>query len=159
MTPDVIDGARTPRAERNAEAATTKRQAGRTIPDGKVVFQARGARYRLQLTAPDDQKLPDGRILKGKQAKVAIFDEYFLTLDEKKDAEKIQMIRDHQDFGLDFWDFSSTLARIQERRVEEAVKTFQDADPDSKKAILAALAASTDDDFKVPGAAKAGDKK
>lgn len=158
MTPDVIDGARTPRADRNAEAASTKRQAGKTIPDGKVVFQARGARYRIQLTAPDDQRLPDGRILRGKQAKVAVFDEHFLTLDEKKDAEKIQMIRDHQDYGLDFWDFRDTLARVQERRVEEAVKTFKDADPESKKAILAALAASTDDDFKIPGV-KAGDKK
>lgn len=149
MNPDVIDGYRSTRDERDKQATASKRQAGRAIPDGKVVFQSRGGRYRLQLTAPDEEKQSDGR-LRRKRAVVAQFDEFFLVLDEKKEAEKIGMIREHADYGIDFWDFADTLRQVQERRVEDAVKTFASVDPESRKAILAALAASNDESFEVP---------
>lgn len=144
MQPQVITGARGPR-----ELVHAKRSQGPVaIPDGKRVYQAVAARYQLQLTAPGDERLPDGRILRGKKPLKVMFSEFFVTLDEAKDAEAILMLEEHPDFGRDFWNFQAILDSQKEARINQALEVLRD--PDARQAITQALAASGDDDFKLP---------
>lgn len=155
--PEVVTGARGPRDERERERMNTEANSGMTaVPKGKVVFQAIGARYRIQLTAPEERKLSDGRVVRDKPL-VAQFAEHFLLLDEKKDAQSIELIKAHESYGVDFWDFADILEKKKQKQVEDTRKIL--ADPEVKARILAELKASGDTDFalpsKVPGSVSA----
>lgn len=160
-SPEVLTGARAPRSERMQEAERQRAERAQRgsgiadIPAGKVVFQAVALRYRLQLTAPEERKLSDGRVIRDR-ALVAKFDDGLIVLDEKKDAHTIELIRNHQDYGTDFWDFQEKIAQARARKTEEAVKSLADvaATPEGRQRLREALAASGDDDFAAPKAGK-----
>lgn len=158
-SPEVLDGYREPASERNARAAeqAAKRGSGLApIPEGKRVFQAVALRYMAQLTAPIEQRMTDGRIIKGDRAICAKFDGGLLTLDVKKDAKTIELLEQHPDYGKDFWDFAKTVADAEKRRLEEASKSLDAlaATPEGRERLRAALEAAGDEDFETPGATK-----
>lgn len=139
--PEIIAGARGPIDVRQSmqTAGESRRGAGlAAIPSGKVVFQSKWTKYRLQLTAPEEHKLSDGRIKRDKAIAVQ-FIENFAILDEKTDTKTIEMMREHAQFGNDFWDFSTVLEGIKVQKVKDAVATL--ADPAFKAAIIEALQA------------------
>lgn len=151
FTPEIVTGARGPR-----ELVAPKEIRGPVgIPEGKRVFRAKATRYRLQLSAPEDLRLGDGRIVKGPKPLVAQFGEGFLILDLKKDADRIGLITQHVDYkgngGLDdVWDFADEIAEARENRLSTAVQTALQATPEERAAILEALAAGDAEDFKLP---------
>lgn len=152
--PEVIEGYRSPRGERNAEAqrqAAQRDSGSKTVPAGKTVFQAVAARYRIQLTAPEEVKRSDGTYKRDK-ALVALFDDYMLILDDVKDQEKIKRIKAHDSYGVDFWDFADVLQKAKERKAEEAIKSLKDvaATPEGRAALVEALKSSGADDFEIP---------
>lgn len=139
--PEIIAGARGPIDVRQSmqTAAEARRGPGlAAIPSGKVVFQSKWTKYRLQLTAPEEHKTSDGRIKRDK-AIVIQFNENMAILDEKKDARAIELALEHSQYGNDFWDFKTVLEGIKVKKVQEAVATL--ADPEYKAAIIEALRA------------------
>lgn len=141
--PEMITGARGPRDQRTAQAeaqVAERRPGALVIPDNEVWFQAKYRRYRVQLTAPQDERLPDGRIRRGAPI-VAQFDDYFLRLklDKKKDEEKLNYLLEHDSLGTDFWNFQTILDAQKESARTQAVSTL--ADPEQRKLIIAALQA------------------
>lgn len=147
--PEVLTGARGPQDE---VIEKPKARPGRyqQIPEGKVIFQAIAGRYRLQLTAPEDLRLTDGRIQRGERPLVAQFAEYMLVCDEKKDAKMIELIRAHPDFGREFWDLKDKLVLAKEKQTKSAVDFVLGADEDQKAAILEALLQGKSADFDLP---------
>ena len=150
MVPEIVEGYRGPRGEHRPKA---ERDTGKVIPTGMRLFQFRASRYRLQLTAPTDDRLPDGRIKKADKALVVVADEFFKLLDSEKDKAAIAMLEQHPDYGVDFWDFADTLKQKREEKEREALKVLQD--PVSRAKIIEALRASGDDDFSLPASGKA----
>ena len=57
------------------------------IPEGKQIVQFTHARYRLQLTAPIEQKDSEGRVSR-KKAMVVVADEGLKILDKIKEKSK-----------------------------------------------------------------------
>lgn len=143
--PEVITGYRGPRDETREAAPASPAKA---IPEGKTVFQFIASRYRLQLTAPRSIVLPDGRIEPGARPLVVVADEGFKTLDNKKDAKTIELVRQHNYYGTDFWDYSETLKGIQEARTKSAISVLDD--PESRAKIIEALKQMGEDVFKLP---------
>ncbi len=156
MTPDIITGARAPREDRLREIAT-RRSAGANpvAPEGFMTFRAIAASYRIQLTAPEDQKLPDGRILRSRPIAV-VFNNYFLHLNPEKaeDVQKIEMIMAHPHYGTDFFDFAQEQEKRKKEKAKEFVQVLQD--PAGRAAIIEALKASGETDFVLP---KSGQEK
>lgn len=155
MEPEVLTGARGPRDQRLAQVAEQNSakpaKFATGIPAGKVVFQAVAAKYKIQLTPATEQILPDGRKILGRATR-ADFSEGFLILDEKKDAFAISQIREHRDYGRDFWDFSEVLAAAKQAQVNAAISIL--ADPVARKAIVEALRESGAEDFVLPSASQ-----
>lgn len=152
--PEVIEGYRSPRGERNAEAqrqAAQRDSGSKTVPAGKTVFQAVAARYRIQLTAPEETKRSDGTIKRDK-ALVAQFDEGLLILDDVKDKERIERIKAHASYGVDFWDFAEVLQKAKEKKAQVAIESLKDvaATPEGRAALVEALKSSGADDFEIP---------
>jgi len=143
--PEVVEGYRGPRDETRLAAPVPP---ARAIPEGKTVFQFVADKYFLQLTAPVDQLGPDGRIIRGDRSKAVKADEGFAILDNVKDAEVIQMVREHPDWGRDFWDYASVLAGQKKAKQDEALKVL--LDPESREVILQALREAGVDDFALP---------
>jgi len=156
-TPEVVEGYRTVRSEAVA-LAEARPSPEKLIPAGKTVFQFVANRYRLQLTAPEDSRLPDGRILRGAKPLVIIAEEGFKVLDNVKDKVAIQMLRDHRDYRKDFWDYQETLNLAQAARESEALKTLENSEalqnPEVRAKVVALLKQSGDEDFQLPSAAK-----
>jgi hypothetical protein len=142
--PDVIAGARGPRDERDAivKARNAERPAGPVeIPDGEVWYQSRYSRYRIQLTSPEIQRLPDGRIM-GDRPIVAQFVDGFLRLKPEKnklDKKTVELLTDHPQLGNLFWNYEDTLRRVKQAQVEQATSVLRD--PEKRKLIVAALQA------------------
>lgn len=161
-TPEVITGARGPRDEREAivAAAQAKRIPGPVeIPANEVWFQAKYTRYRVQLTAPADQRLPDGRVLRENPV-VAQFEGTMLKLkkDNKKDAKKIELLMAHPRFGTDFVDFSTVLANAKTAERDRATAVLQD--PEQRRLIVEALKAEgVDFDLPTPPKSRGQSKK
>lgn len=153
-TPEVITGYRGPRDETRPAAPAAP---AKLIPEGKTVFQFVASKYRLQLTAPKSRTLPDGRIEAGDRPLVVVADEGFKTLDNVKDKKTIQLIRDHQYFNTDFWDYADVVKGVQEARTAQAIATL--ADPDARAAIVEALKQMGEDGFKLPGKGSKGAKQ
>jgi|SRR5687767_10024050 hypothetical protein len=150
-TPEVVDGYRGVRAEREASAVRGSGPAPAAIPAGKVTFQFKTVRYRLQLTAPVEARLTDGRIISGGRALFVQADQGFKTLDEVKDAETIRMVREHPYFGVDFWDFATVLEKGEKARREQALDVLKD--PKQRALVierLRELQESGDADFTLP---------
>lgn len=149
--PEVITGARGPRNEvRERSARRSPGLAG--IPEGKTVFRFSHARYRLQLTAPEEVKRSDGTVYRAK-ALVVMADNFKTTLDNLKDAETIERIRKHEAFGVDIFDMADDFRAVKERQTQAAIDLL--ADPEAKAAIIAALKASGEEDFALPGEKRA----
>lgn len=156
-TPEVVDGARAPRSERDAEAKRNQRKGAgfAVIPDNKRVVQFSHAKYRLQLTAPIEQRDLEGRVSR-KKAVVVVANEGLAILDKVKDANAIDMIfgneekgiEPHSHLGVDFWDFANTVADAKQKKINAARELI--ADPEARAQILAALAESEDEGFEVP---------
>jgi hypothetical protein len=156
-TPEIVDGARAPRPEREAEAKAKRQPGGgfAVIPEGKRVVQFTHARYRLQLTAPTEQKDSEGRVSR-KKAIVVVADEGLKILDKVKDKFAIDMIfgnpdegiEPHSHLGTDFWDFADVIKSAKNKKVTAAKELL--ADPEARAEILAALAESEDEGFDVP---------
>lgn len=152
-TPEVLTGARGPRDERLAleQAAIAKRLPGLpSIPEGQVWFKSKYYRLRVQLTAPEDVRLPDGRLKRG-VGLVVQFNEGFAKLNEKKDAERIQLLRERENFGIDFWDFQTEIDAMVKEQQENAVTVLRD--PRSREAIVKQLIAEGVD-FALPTRSK-----
>ena len=153
--PQVIEGARGPRDQRDAQygqVSSAPRPAGHNlIPEGKRVYQSTAAKYMLQLTAPEDLRLADGRLIRGAPPLRAIFSEYFLALDTKKDTERIKMLDEspynRKNGGEDFWDYQSILDAAVDARRATAIQTL--SNPADREAIIAALKAEGVD-FELP---------
>jgi len=154
--PEVLTGAREPRAARGF-ADPSKPNPGLTaIPEGKLVIKFTHNKYRLQLTAPDHERLPDGRILKGARALVVQAVDRVAVLDLEKDERVIELLKEHSSFGTngpgsgDFWDFADEIQQSKEKRIADALTTIKAFDdPESRKRIIEALQASGDD-FQLP---------
>jgi hypothetical protein len=160
--PEVLTGARGGPEERKqlGAAQAAKRGTGPDeIPANEVWFQARFTRYRVQLTAPQDQKLPDGRVLRENPI-VGQFDKAMLRLrkDIKKDAKAIELLRKHRSYGRDFWDFADVLEQMRQKEVDDAVSVLKDP---SKKALILAQLKAEGVDFVLPEkqASKSGRSK
>ncbi len=152
--PQVIEGARGPRDARDEQYGNAPRPTGLDqVPAGKRVYQSLAASYVLQLTSPEDERLPDGRIKKGAKPIRAQFKGGFLIVDEKKDAVMIGML-DESDYnqangGSDFWDFQKVLDGIVKARRDQAVSVL--GNPADRAAIIEALKAEGID-FELPKA-------
>ena len=154
-TPEMVEGYRTPRADAVA-AAEAKPRPGRIIPEGKTMFQFKGLRYRVQLTAPENSRLPDGTILRGAKPLVVVAEEGFKLLDNVKDALAIKKLKEHQHYKIDFWDFQDKLDQQQAEREASALATLQDSaalqNPEVRAKVIALLKQSSGEDFELPGA-------
>jgi hypothetical protein len=146
-TPEVIDGYRGPRSEVRADRVPG--QGVLSIPAGKRRFSANGLKYRLQLTNPRPTALPDGRWLDPEKAKVVVFEDGVIQLDEVKDAETIRMIEEHPYFNRDIFDVAPQLAAAEKARVDGATKTILGLAPADRELILQQLQASKEKDFNV----------
>lgn len=140
--PQVLEGVRGPRDERQAAAVAPPATGLDSVPETKRVYQSAMAKYQLQLTSPEDERLPNGRVIKGKPLKAAFVDG-FLILDRKKDAEMIGFL-DSSDYneangGVEFWDFQTVIDKAAEKRRSIAVETL--SNPDDRAAIIAQLKA------------------
>jgi hypothetical protein len=149
--PETITGARGPAEERSSlvqQKLAERRTGAVEIPENEVWYQARFTRYRVQLTAPQDNRLPDGRILRTNPL-VAQFDNAMLRLkkDKEKDAKKIELLEEHPSLGRDFWHFADVLEQQKTQEREQAVDVL--ADPDQRKLIIEALKAEGGD-FELP---------
>lgn len=170
--PEVIAGYRgtrdTMKAEARANAA--KRGSGETpiIPPGKRVFQFRGAKYRFQITAPQDLRLTDGQLIRGGKAKVVQAENGMAVLDMVADADVIKVLDESKyntkNGGQDFWDFAEVLDRAAKKQAEATVTALtnpevlgQLSEADKLK-ILERLTAGTDEDFSLPGKGKVEEK-
>jgi hypothetical protein len=150
-TPEVITGARAPRSDRDAEIAARRSTGANPVtPEGFITFRAIAASYRVQLTAPEDLRLGDGRILRGEKPLVAVFKNYFLHLNPEKeeDMKKIDLLMNHSHFGIDFFDFAEEQKARKKEKAKEVVEML--ADPEGKAAIMEALRASGEVDFELP---------
>jgi hypothetical protein len=158
-SPEVIDGYRAGRSERVAEVNARNAKLGTgaapTIPSGKRAFQAKAAKYRLQVTAPQDLRLSDGRLLRGDKAQAVQWDGYMVFLDIEKDALKIEAIEKSPYYGKDFWDFEVIVARAKEKQAQSALTSLTDpsvlstlSQADREK-IVETLLATQDEDFAV----------
>ncbi len=146
--PQIVEGYRPSRDERDRAAKPVS--GSRLIPEGKRAFQAVAARYRLQLTNPQDVILPDGRKIPGRPISVT-FDENFKILDLKTDANLIELILESDAFKQGrVWDYSDVIERAKVGRVAAAVAVLQD--PEDRAAIIEALKASGELDFVLPNA-------
>lgn len=156
-TPEIVDGARGPRPERDAEAKAKHRTGGgfAVIPEDKRIVQFTHAKYRLQLTAPIEQRDLEGRVSR-KKAVVVVAEEGLAILDKKKDADTIDRIfgneekgiEPHSHLGTDFWDFAGVIAGAKSKRVSAAKELL--ADPEARAEILAALRESGEESFELP---------
>lgn len=172
-TPEVLTGARQPRSERQAEIDTRNAKlvpGRRTIPEGKRIFRFVAAKYRLQLTAPRDQHLPDGRIQSGGKAKRVDAVDNFAVLDVVKDKDIIEMMvgvpedgveperwqkPPHTSYKKDFWDLADEIAAAETAQKSQAINVVLEhmKDPEVRAALEQALYASENEDF------DPGDKK
>lgn len=156
-TPEIVDGARGPRGEREAEAKSKRKPGGgfAVIPDNKRVVQFTHAKYRLQLTAPIEQRDLEGRVSR-KKAVVVVAEEGLAILDKVKDANAIDMIfgneekgiEPHSHYGVDFWDFADVIKSAKDKKIDQARELL--ADPEARAQILAALAESEEEGFSLP---------
>ena len=140
--PQVLEGVRGPREERTAKAAAPQVAGNDLIPATKRVYQSSMLKYQLQLTSPEDERLPNGRLVKGKPLR-AVFVDGFLILDRKKDKETIEFL-DSSDYneaqgGNQFWDYQTVLDKVVEKRRSLAVETL--SNPVDRAEIIAALQA------------------
>lgn len=170
--PEVITGARGPASERSAQyQEATQRRPGPGekylggIPAGKKVYQFSkevASRYRLQLTAPYDEKLPDGRIRVADRAKVVTAENYFLVLDTVVDKAIIDLIEGipepgvepfrwqtppHKYFGTHFWDYAAVAEDLRRKAISQAADTLVHntealKDPETRKRVIEALVAT-----------------
>lgn len=150
--PAVITGARGPENRNPTEVA----QGGaglNAVPEGKRMFRFVKSAYQLQLTAGVVRKLPDGRETYEKPIKLKA-DEFFVTLDKVKDKDKIEMVEQHPDYGLDFFDFGEQLAKDAEARRNKALADLTSSDnlrnPETRRILLEALKATGEEDFQLP---------
>jgi hypothetical protein len=168
--PEVLTGPRGPASERAAQALeASQRRPGPGanffvdgIPDGKKVYQFVAERYRLQLTAPYDEKLPDGRVKVADKAKKVTAENYLVTLDTVVDKDIIDLIEGipepgvepfrwntppHRSLGKDFWDFSNVVETSKRKAIDTAIDTITlntEAlkDPVGRKRVIEALMAT-----------------
>jgi hypothetical protein len=170
--PEVLTGAREPRAYRKASKpeqspgrrAALKEQAALSVPD-KTVFQSDVAGLRIQLTANETEYLPGGRAAKKPKDLVLRFVDGICVLDSKKDEEAIGLAFAHANFkgnqGRDlFWLLKDAVEAKKAKANQEAADTLlhnSDAlsDPEVRAKIVSALKASGED-FDLGG--KAGKK-
>ena len=156
--PQVVTGPRTPREQREAEArevATQSGKADRELPAGKVQFTAVAAKYRLQLISGEKKRGKDFIEI----PKALQFDNFCSpVLDEVKDKDLIEQVRESEAFKgerspKEIFDFAAQQEERRQAAIED-VKSRINTDPQYKAAVLAALAASGDDDFAAPSVAK-----
>lgn len=169
--PEVITGPRAGYAERAQQAAEsaqrrpgpgTKFLVNGAVPAGKKVYKFVASRYRLQLTAPYDEKLPDGRVRAADKAKVVQAEDYFAILDTVKDKDRIDLIEGipeegvepfrwmtppHRSLNVDFWDYAIELEAKKKQSIEAAADTLlnnTDAllNPEVRKRVIEALRAT-----------------
>lgn len=151
--PEVVTGARETRFEavQAAEAAAASRaNSAKLIPDGKVIFQFIAQNYQLQLTSGIEERLPDGRLIVKALPKKVKAEGGFVVLDIKKDAEIIQMIREHSSYGTQFWDYADVLAEAKAKREAQAFEILASMEPEVKAKLIAALQASKQDTLGLP---------
>lgn len=153
-TPEIQDGYRGPRGSQAPTQPGTG--AGPHIPAGKVVFKSRNARLKVQLTAPNAERMPDGRIVDAVRPLRADFEDGICILDPKMtvDAKKIEMLRAHRSYkgngGVGFWDYAEELAETKQKRIDDAVKELMSAEPEVRERLRRELEASKDADFELP---------
>lgn len=167
--PEIIDGARGPRSETTGKP---KRNPGETnvdtIPPGKRMFGFKAFSYRVQITAPQDERLPDGRTTRAKRALVAQAQDGILVLDVRKDKALIltleggvdvdgvlglkgETIDPHKDYGVDFWDIADKIAEGKSKKEEDVLQyVLKNASPEAKERILEALTATREEEFALP---------
>jgi hypothetical protein len=157
--PEIIDGYRAGRSERTAEVSARAAKLGpgaaSAIPEGKRAFQFVAAKYRVQVTAPQDLRLSDGRLLRGDKAQAVQAENYMAILDVKKDALKIEALEKHAYYGKDFWDYAEVVAKAKEKQAQSAMVSLTDpavlstlSQKDREK-IVETLLATQDDDFEI----------
>lgn len=149
--PEIVTGARGPRGTRPPKSAEPESvQAAGGIPENEVWYQARYARLRVQLTAPQDTKLPDGRIIVSEPT-VAQFDQSMLklNLDKEKDKKIHNLLQEHVNLNNTFWNFQDVLDQAKRDEREAAIKPLRD--PDQRRLIIEALQAEGVD-FEMPKA-------
>jgi hypothetical protein len=155
--PEVIDGYRAGRSERTAEVNSRNAKlvpgAAPVVPAGKRAFQACAAKYRIQITAPQDLRLSDGRLLRGDKAQVVQFNDHMAFLDVEKDALKIESIEKHAYYGKDFWDFAVIVAKAKEKQAQSALASLSDPavlgslSQADRERIVETLLATQDEEF------------
>lgn len=157
-TPEVLTGARGTADERAAIAAekAAKRSPGVVeVPENEIWFQGKYTKLRVQLTAPEDVRLPDGRVKRGKPL-VAQFDGGFLRIKKnKKNEELIQLLSEHESYGINFWNFQDVVEKQRKAETDKVVQILQD--PKQRELILASLKAEGVD-FVLPTRSSGGQK-
>lgn len=155
-SPSVVTGARGPRDTRPPKAVSDPARGAAGIPEGEVWYQGRYSRLRIQLTAPQDEHLPDGRVRTHRPI-VAQFEQSFLKLKLSKERHKRthELLQEHEKFGQLFWDFQDALEQKAEQEREQATAVLRD--PAQKAIILKALQAEGID-FDLPKAGGTGRK-
>jgi hypothetical protein len=156
--PEVVTGARGPRDETKVitvdpSNVSDRAQVAGAIPEGEVWFQAQYSRLRVQLTAPQDEKLPDGRVRREAPI-VAQFNNAMLRLKKSKpkEARIIELLDEHESKGRLFWNFQDVVDRQEKAEREKAIAVL--ANPKQRALIVEALKAEGAD-FSLPVGGKA----
>lgn len=136
--PEIVAGARGPRSTRTPKESADQVQG--QVPEGQVWYQSKYARYRIQLTAPKDVHLPDGRV-KTDAPIVAQFEGAMLKLNLKKEKDRNanELLQEHENLGTMFWNFQDVLDKKRADERERAITVLQD--PEQKRLIVEALRA------------------
>lgn len=165
--PVTITGAREPKAVRSQTAAAlfAQRGTGPELRSGTRAFVFVAGKYNLQLTSPQDERLPDGRIRLADRPKKVIASPVALGNkwkgiavfhpEKKLDQDVIDLILEHPSYGVDFVDYADVLEEMRSARVSEATSTLigdKEAlrDPAARAALRAALDAAEGEDFANP---------
>lgn len=164
--PETIEGAREPRgvrAETLRNRSAAQRSTGPGIKPGTRAFVFVAAKYLLQLTSPQDERLPDGRMRHADRAKkvvsvpAALGDKWkgLAVLDTVKQKDVIDMLLEHPSYGVDFVDYADILETSRQARVQDAALTLVSdkeamADPTVRAALKVALAEAEGEDFDSP---------
>lgn len=114
--------------------------------DGERVFHSPFYGYVYQVTAPIEERLPNGTVLRSRPKKAKFERGVFRT----SDAEIIEALLKAEEYGRDFFDAQELAEKSHAAAKANLIETVRGADADTRAEILAALSG---EDFQVPSKA------
>jgi hypothetical protein len=141
----VTDGREPATAEENAVGLSPAHLDPPDPNRKKFRFRSRNLNHMVLLQAFTDDRLPDGRVIKGKTVHAKFKDGYF----ETENPEFAKRLRENRNFGLeggDYWD-ADEQDHVSAIAVEDAFKSGLRRDPLQRAAFRKAMAAGDFDDI------------